>query len=350
MSQLQFDYIPLEELDLWVKAIRQGDRPRQVLGLTLFDGSESSRRHPSETLETRAWPQVALPTLGDARTTWVEVWSVPADIGPVVHGETAGVSHVSSADLVFAWLTKPLMGPDVALELATQHAYDAVFHALAELGYPHPLRFWNYLPDILGANQGEERYRLFNKGRHASFAQHAPAIQNSPPAACALGHPEGLAGPLTVYVIASRQPVQPIENPRQISAYRYPPDYGPRSPTFSRAAVAQLGQEDALFISGTASIVGHETVHVGNVQAQTEETLNNIEAVLNRMALARRGKPWRTTDLRFKAYVRHAADLHAVREVILRRLGPSVSCHYLHAVVCRPDLLVEIEATCATSH
>ena len=52
-------------------------------------------------------------------------------------------------------------------------------------------------------------------------------------------------------------------------------------PTFSRAALADLGAgEVALFVSGTASIVGHETQHPGDVRAQTLETLNNLRAVL----------------------------------------------------------------------
>ncbi len=42
-----------------------------------------------------------------------------------------------------------------------------------------------------------------------------------------------------------------------------------------------------LFISGTASIVGHRSLHIGDTAAQTRETLTNIEALLgeaNRLA------------------------------------------------------------------
>ena len=54
------------------------------------------------------------------------------------------------------------------------------------------------------------------------------------PAACALGSRNG--SPLVIYFLASRQPVTPVENPRQISAYDYPAQYGPK-PAFSRASI-----------------------------------------------------------------------------------------------------------------
>ncbi|RZL01829.1 MAG: hypothetical protein EOP36_09960 [Rubrivivax sp.] len=351
MSHLQLDYIAQENLDTWLQAMESCASPRQVLGMTWFGSGAALDSVQPSSLAARAWPRVALPVLGDETNARVEVWSVPADAAHVEHGEVAGVAYARCADLVFAWLCPPLpSSQDHLLEQATQQAYDAMFEALGQLGCPHPLRFWNYLPDILGAGQGEERYRIFNVGRHASFLQHAHMVGPNPPAACALGHPEGVAGPMTVYALASSRPAQPIENPRQMSAYRYPPQYGLRSPTFSRAALAQVGGEESVFISGTASIVGHETVHLNDVQAQTHETLNNIEALLGRFSAERPGQAWPFSQLQLKAYVRHAADLPLVRQVVEQRLGASVPCVYLQAVVCRPDLLVEIEAASARSH
>jgi chorismate lyase/3-hydroxybenzoate synthase len=145
-------------------------------------------------------------------------------------------------------------------------------------------------------------------------------------------------------VMASRQAGQPIENPRQTSAYCYPPRYGRQSPTFSRATVAGEGHDATLFVSGTASIVGHETLHEGDVRAQTHETLANIESLLAQVKATRPDLHWSLPDLQLKTYVRDPADLLAVREVILQRLGADAPGHFLQATVCRPDLLVEIEA------
>lgn len=350
MSHLQLDYIALEALEAWVQALESGAAPRQVLGMTVFGAADTINSPAPARLAERAWPRVALPVLGHDTAAWVEVWSVPGSAPIVQHGEIAGVAYARCADLAFTWRVTPLLSQDLLLQ-ATQQTYDALFSAMRQLGCQHPLRFWNYLPDILGAGQGEEeRYRIFNVGRHASFLDHAAMVNPNPPAACALGHPEGVAEPLTVYALASSRPAQPIENPRQMSAYLYPRQYGSRSPTFSRAALAPVGDEECVFISGTASIVGHETVHLNDVQAQTHETLNNIEALLERFRAERPGKVWRTSELHLKAYVRHAADLPLVRQAVQQRLGADVPCVYLQAVVCRPDLLVEIEASAARSH
>ena len=96
------------------------------------------------------------------------------------------------------------------------------------------------------------------------------------PAACAIGL---VGGTLNIAFMAGTTPAVPVENPRQVSAYNYPADYGPRSPTFSRAR-AGLSEARILFISGTASIVGHQTVHPGDVVGQCRESMANIAAVL----------------------------------------------------------------------
>ncbi len=70
------------------------------------------------------------------------------------------------------------------------------------------------------------------------------------------------------------------EKARQVSAYYYTSQYAPCSPTFPRASIVNLGGCDMLFISGTPSIVGHGTLHVGDVTAQTRESLLDIANVI----------------------------------------------------------------------
>ena len=48
------------------------------------------------------------------------------------------------------------------------------------------------------------------------------------------------------------------------------------------------------------------------------------------------------SDLGYRAYIRHAADLPVVREVVSQRVG-AAPVAYVQADVCRADLLVEIE-------
>ena len=231
------------------------------------------------------------------------------------------------------------------LQVAAQRAYTDLFEVLADSPTPHLLRLWNYLADINLARAGSERYRQFNAGRQLAFLAARRSAFDGAPAASALGT---RGGPLRVYFLAGGAAPLAIENPRQVSAYRYPDAYGPRSPTFSRAALANVGAgRQALFISGTASIVGHATVHGGDVRRQTEESLLNI-ATLLQVAGARAGLTLALRDLVATVYLRHAADLASVREVFERTVGlgsPAArAAAYLEADICRSDLLVEIEA------
>ncbi|RZL87282.1 MAG: hypothetical protein EOP82_26950 [Variovorax sp.] len=226
-----------------------------------------------------------------------------------------------------------------------QRAYRDLFESLKQTGCAYLLRVWNYLPQINADGGGLERYRQFNLGRQQAFVDAGQAAFEGAPAACALGIHQGA---LSVLFLAGRGAPLAIENPRQVSAYRYPGEYGPRAPTFSRAALAPLGGGDvALFISGTASIVGHETMHAGDVRAQTEETLRNLRAVID-AANARATSRFDLETLDCVVYVRHAGDTAIVRRVLEETLGAEAhtlsQAVYLQADICRQDLLVEIEA------
>lgn len=226
-----------------------------------------------------------------------------------------------------------------------QRAYRDVFATLAHTGCEQLLRLWNYLPDINADGGGLERYRQFNLGRQQAFfdAQH-PAFEGAP-AACALGTHEG---PFCVHFLAGRTRPLQVENPRQVSAYHYPREYGPRSPSFSRAALFEAGAgQVALLISGTASIVGHTSMHAGDVQAQTRETLANLQAVLG-AARARSSARFELADLCLTVYVRRAEDAPAVWALLEAALGQDAAALrnavVLQGDVCRSELLVEIEA------
>lgn len=228
------------------------------------------------------------------------------------------------------------------LQATTEAAYQAIFELLDARGYTSVLRFWNYFPAINRDSHDMERYRQFNIGRQDAFLAQGRAAIGNVPAACALG---STAGGLHIAFLASRTPVMSVENPRQVSAYNYPSQYGPRSPSFSRAGLVQLVGRDMLFISGTASIVGHQTLHTGDVAAQTRECLQNIAFVVeeaNRMSAT---ADFRLNNLAYKVYVRHPEDLATVRREMAQFIGGPVPAVFLQADVCRADLLVEIEAS-----
>ncbi|MDQ0590947.1 chorismate transformation enzyme, FkbO/Hyg5 family [Variovorax paradoxus] len=290
-----------------------------------------------------AWMPTVNARVLSAQGAMADVWHVS---GGQVASSTTGIARWRSDGqwlLGAIDLDESIEKQDLA-ELA-HRAYRDLFKTLDQAGTPHLLRIWNYLPQINADGGGLERYRQFNLGRQEAFFEAGRAAFEGAPAACALGIHQGA---LSIRFLAGQIAPMPVENPRQISAYRYPETYGPRSPTFSRAALAEIGNGDvALFISGTASIVGHETVHHGDVLAQTRETLRNLEAVIaaaNNQATA----TFALAMLDCVVYVRHPADTDKVRGVLESALGADAPmirhAVYLEADICRSDLLVEIEA------
>jgi chorismate lyase / 3-hydroxybenzoate synthase len=276
----------------------------------------------------------------------VEVWRLA---GPMSSGEHGRVQYRRSERLLFAALSiaeQEFAAADGdsrahGLRSATRAAYSELFGALTALGFPHPLRIWNVLPEINGQTPDGERYWHFNGARQEAFIGERRDIRGNVPAASALGSPQ--PGPLTVYCIAGARAPIALENPRQSHAWNYPPQFGPRSPTFARACI-ESGPAQTLFVSGTASIVGFETAHAGDVRAQTRETVHNIRALLA-AANARLGiERFALEQLSYKVYVRHSEQLAPIEQELRRAIGPAARTLYLKADICRRDLLVEIEA------
>ena len=232
------------------------------------------------------------------------------------------------------------------LRREVSRAYSAIADALGKAGL-QPMRFWNFLPSP-GEPMGDglDRYMVFNAGRFDAYVQWygtPRAFSGSLATASAVG----VAGnDYVLFCLASPSPVVPVENPRQTPAWNYSPRYGPKPPCFARATIAEVEGLPRLLIGGTASIVGEESVHVGDVASQAQETLRNLSALI---AAARRDTAElptaafaRITSLRI--YIRSATDA----EVILAEVEPvcraDVLVEAVLADVCRPELLVEMEA------
>ena len=337
---LSLSYLPLSMLE------RQPPQWwDEVLGISVF----GEQRPPSWLPSVPAVHVMASELAG--RDAVCEVWRAA---GPLVSASRGALRYRCNESMIFgcAMLDERDFAAESegdsdadsesALRRVTESVYRQLFTLLDETGYPGLFRVWNYFPGINAEVDGSERYWQFNAGRQDAFIASGRATRGDVPAACALGVSDG---PFVLYFLALREAPQAIENPRQICAYDYPDRYGPRSPTFARASVAQAGDAPVLFVSGTASIVGHRTLHPDDVVAQTAESFRNIDAVL---AEARRVAPvtaWRLDDLAYKVYVRNAADFDAVRAAFGEHVAGEAPVLFLRADVCRADLLVEIEAS-----
>lgn len=232
---------------------------------------------------------------------------------------------------------------EVDLAAATRHQFAGALDLLAEQGYPQLLRVWNYLPGINRGEGDRERYRQFNLGRARAFEERfgAEGADWRAPASSAVGTS---GRELCTLFLASRGPVIQLENPRQVPAHRYPLRYGKRAPSFSRAALVVDERGCGFFLSGTASVVGHESVHGESLAGQLAETLRNVERVLEqaRLASARDLPGLGGFDL-VKIYLRDRARLDAVTGAVAFALEAEVPVVVLEADICRADLLVEID-------
>lgn len=242
-----------------------------------------------------------------------------------------GALRWAAADGVLAFSLRVAQGRE-PLEKTAARAYREMLAGLAAAGHPEPLRLWHYLPAINADERDLERYRRFCLGRHEALRAANPGLLRRLPAASALGCARGKA--LLIYGIAAREPGCPIENPRQLPAFRYPRRYGPRPPSFSRA-MRSSRLDPVLQISGTAAIAGHASLHPGDAAAQFDETLRNLEAVrVAGMAARLRG---------LKIYLRDPALQPALCTRLARAL-PGVPALWLRADICRGELLLEIDA------
>ncbi len=102
-----------------------------------------------------------------------------------------------------------------------------------------------------------------------------------------------------------------------------------------------------MFISGTASITTSETRHIDDVKRQTHETLDNIGTLIssdNFRGHGFAGLGATLEDLAFaRVYLKRHDDYAVVRAICLERMG-DLPMIYVVCDLCRPELLVEIEA------
>lgn len=266
-----------------------------------------------------------------------EVWT---GRGPVRLGEHGPIRFAEDGSHLMGCMELDEAGYADLAE-ATEAAYRTLLEFHAASPYRNVWRIWNFMADINSGSGDIERYKRFSLGRARAFGSaHGPG-ELGYPAATAIGTTTG-ARRLQVCWLAGVAPGVPLENPRQVSAYRYPRQYGPAAPTFSRA---MLTPARILLISGTASIVGHGSMHPGNATAQLDETLRNLDVLIAQGArkLRATGRP-ASGRLLLKVFLRRPTDPAEIEHRLRRHFGPDVGVLILDAGICRAELLLEIEA------
>ena len=289
-----------------------------------------------------------------------------------VEREDAICSVYRSGDLLIGCATDSIVTSD--LEACTRRLYQRLLAATSGLSL---YRVWNYVPRINALVNGLEHYRGFCRARSLVLENALGAdFKQKLPAASAVGcGGERLA---VVFVAGSAKPVH-LENPEQIPAYDYPPEHGPRAPSFARGTRVTVDGREYIFISGTSAIKGHATVAPGSLGEQIECTLDNLKLVSaasgigedlgrnvslgagpasgaavasanNSEGTATNGADQAGWRRHFKIYLRKAEDLLEARRLLEGPLlQPSDRVTWLRSDICRAALNIEIEATLVRS-
>jgi len=197
-------------------------------------------------------------------------------------------------------------------------------------------RTWFYLRDIL------DWYGGFNAVRNAAFRELGLVGANGNgklPASTGIGGRNPRGGWCTLDLIASRGrdgeafSMERLHSRRQNEATEY-------GSAFARGMALTLGACRYIFVSGTASIDDRgATVHVGDFDAQMEQTLGAMSAVLEDAGAGLGDLEQATSFLKNPEHRRSY-------ERLMRRAGLSeLPALTTVADVCRDDLLFEMDAT-----
>ena len=298
--------------------------------LAVFSFGES----PLRSVDPRHVP-LAPALLGETGT--LEVWTAR---GPIESGQLNHVRFARGIDLSMGHIAVDLR--DYAdVETASRVAYEELQEFLSRSPHHWPLKIWNFIPGINIGEGDHERYRQFCVGRAKALAE-GYGDQPPMPAATAIGGPEDEPA-LQVYFLAGALPGLNVENPRQVNAWQYPRRYSPRSPLFSRGTIMQVDEARQFLISGTASVVGHETHH-DNPTDQVTESVRNVNSLLAEGQRLLGGRQPRLGNGGvMRVYVRQASDLDEIRAAVDQVVPAELPRIYLNGDVCRSDLLTEVD-------
>jgi len=241
--------------------------------------------------------------------------------------------------------------------IAAGEAFDQVKAVLdaENMSFNHLVRQWNYVGEILEVKNEFQKYQIFNEVRSENY--HKYRSVPGYPAATGVGMKHG-GVILDFYAIKPEKPLQiiPVDNPDQVNPYWYEqkvlkgiPVSGKvkkQPPQFERAVIISDSLNATIFISGTASIIGQDTVGIEDVEKQTLVTIENIDklADTNRFSKITGKAELNTPELiLLRVYIKKQEDFEKVKSICKKRF-PGVPVIYIEADICRDDLLVEIEA------
>ncbi|MBT3219299.1 MAG: hypothetical protein HN348_09430 [Proteobacteria bacterium] len=304
--------------------------------LAAKEGIMQSRTAAYERARVIAEPPTYVETMPfDSEFAGVQLWGIESrrPIVSTVTTKSATARCWSDDGARFIYLPSVQGDPAASPTTQTEQMFAKAKAALNELGFSfsHVIRTWIYLPRIV------EWYDAFNKVRNALFTEYGLiGGTNVFPASTGIEGNSG-SGRCTMDVLAvdcgdsksvSVQPITSTSHQRQSFEY---------GSAFSRGYALNQGKSKTVFVSGTASIDSEgETVHRDDGEAQIEHTLLGIQSLLSEQHLT-------IDQIELATVFCKNRTIFEIFPRVAQRFGqfPAV---LVQADVCRPDLLVEIEA------
>lgn len=330
MAYIKSIIVPFSKIISTIKA-----DSRNILGIIEFSiGDNTSDININNDIP---YIKVSLPPFHNE--SFFELWTSQK---PITYYRTKNYKYASDGSYMFICNSSDIK--IVNTKETTLFLYNRLFKDILN---PHkylPLRVWNYLPQINTKDtKYGDNYKAFCKGRLEAFIKNN--IIDNYPAATTVG---SLSRNLNVCCLSSNLlNLTYIENPGQTPAYQYPiPEYY-SPPVFSRAICHKnKNGRMSIFISGTASIAGHQSIFPDDVRKQCITSLENIKHLISIKNLSKYGinQDFSLKDLDcIKVYIRNNNDFQSVKDLCDNYFSSKHTISYLNTHICRVELLVEIE-------
>jgi enamine deaminase RidA (YjgF/YER057c/UK114 family) len=302
---------------------------------------------------------IAQPPLGASSLIMEATVIIPDEATGIFYRRYKAIPYIiiedPSARMLF------LSGIKADYKLKVREQADSVFSVIMNImqGENLPLssvvRQWNYIPDITGVKDGLQNYQEFNDSRSFYFGK--TCFTNGYPAATGIGTwCSGVSIDIdAMHTLDNSCKIFPVNNDLQVPAHFYSPAVlvgkvekcpgNKTTPKFERAKVIVCGNKGIIFISGTAAIRGEKSTIDQGIERQTNITLDNIDHLISNNTLAVSGiiEINNVSVSSFRIYLKDGQFYDVVKNIIDKKY-PGVQAVYLKGDVCRPELLIEIEA------
>jgi enamine deaminase RidA (YjgF/YER057c/UK114 family) len=206
---------------------------------------------------------------------------------------------------------------------ATEAAFEQMKAILDSEGmsFNNIVRQWNYIGNILEGKNGRQNYQIFNEVRSEYFGKFRTVYGY--PASTGIGMK---LGGVTIDFCA-------VMTNEKLSQYE-------------QTILLKDNFKSTLLISGTAFIKGQETVGIGDVEKQTQVTINNIIKLTDQKRIEQNVTNTNTDWGKFillRVYIKNQYDFSKVKMICMKQF-PGVPAIFIESDICRDNLLVEIEA------